>query len=665
MDNGRDNNNINSNIRKNRNINPRGQMNGRGINRVNIPSDFDNRSVGSRSANNPNMNNRSVANRNSQRVNGPNNKNSARMNMPSNNMPNDRNRPNQNRQGQNMMNRTDTSSRTNSGYSTFASNNDMSNSASITEQRRNSNVVRQVGKRSGLYENPNANFDGTNTNYDNSVEKEDNKVMKNIEEIFKVDKDNKKVSHNQEMSKVVICTMLIFLGMFVYIGYFMTAKAPDEVNNKENAHIALYEKNVDRGTIYDRTGKTVLAETKDHKRTYPYNGRYAHLVGAVGGKYRSGMEERYSISLLTSSQSYMTQLVNELKGDKQKGNDLVLTVDNNVQEAAEKAISNYDEAVAIAMDPTTGEVMAMISKPDFDPNNVENELAEEDQHKNDKGYETPFMNRATLGAYAPGSTFKIITTLSYLRQNKNDINSFSYKCTGEAFGLNCHAKNGHGTQTLREAFVNSCNTAFADIVVGGSGKFDIDKYKKDASSLFIGSGIPYRYGQPYKGNFELSQNSSDKEKAHAAIGQAKTTIAPLHNAMITCAIANGGDIMKPKLVKKIQTPGGKVIEEVKDEKYENRMTKEETDILSDFMKGVCDDDKAVFASNKFEMKGKTGTAEIDKNGNRLQHCWFTGYAEKDGKKLVTTVIIPKQPENSYGGKVAGPVAMAMANAYFQ
>lgn len=497
-------------------------------------------------------------------------------------------------------------------------------------------------------------------NIDGEDEKEENKVMKNIEEIFKVDKDNKKISHNNEMSKVVLTIVIVFVGMFAYMGYFLMVSSKDVVNTSENRHAKLLEKTIKRGSILDRNGN-VLAETKStdndtSQRVYPYGSLYAHLVGVSSSVYNSGFEVRFGNALVTSNQGYLTKLVNEIKKQKSLGDNIVLTVDTDVQKAADAALSKYERGAAIAMDPDTGEVIAMYSKPGFDPNKISEEFKELNQRK-----DSPFTNRVTMGTYPPGSTFKLITTLGYLRQNNNNIDSYSYTCTGtdEESGLNCFGKTAHGKETLKESVYHSCNTSLANV----GKQLKLKKFSEDVNSVFIGTGVPYRYGEPYKGQFKLKDSDNIKMKAQTFIGQGETLITPLHNAMITCAIANGGYVMQPKILSKIESASGKVISEVKNEKSKEIMTKQETDILSDFMKAVVDKGTAAgkFTSNKYEVRGKTGSAEI--NEARDSHAWFTGFAKgNNGKRIVVTVIVEK---GGIGGQVATVVARQMYDAYFK
>ena len=257
------------------------------------------------------------------------------------------------------------------------------------------------------------------------------------------------------------------------------------------------------------------------------------------------------------------------------------------------------------MDPSTGKILAMVSKPDFDPNTVSqnwNELSTSE--------DSVLLNRATQGQYAPGSTFKLVTTLEFMRENA-DFDSYSYNCTGSIESgdvtIHCYGGHVHGQVTLRDSLAYSCNTSFSNI--GRS--LNADTYKDTAQELLFNKKLPSVL--PYsKSQFTLTSSDTEAERMMTAMGQGKTQVSPYHMALITSAIANGGTLMKPYLVDSVTNNAGNVIEKTKPEKYKDLMTSKEAAQLKDYMTAVTDYGTAsVLGGQNYTAAGKTGTAEFE------------------------------------------------------
>ena len=214
--------------------------------------------------------------------------------------------------------------------------------------------------------------------------------------------------------------------MMGYISYFNVVKSRDIISSPYNKRQDSYADRVIRGKILDRNGnvlaQTNVAEDGTETREYPYNNIFAHVVGYTA-QGKSGLESVSNFELLTSNAFFVDKLKNEFQDKKNQGDNVVTTLDTNLQEAAYDALGSNKGAVVV-MDPSTGKILAMVSKPDFDPNTVSqnwNELSTSE--------DSVLLNRATQGQYAPGSTFKLVTTLEFMRENA-DFDSYSYNCTG-------------------------------------------------------------------------------------------------------------------------------------------------------------------------------------------------------------------------------------------
>ena len=225
-----------------------------------------------------------------------------------------------------------------------------------------------------------------------------------------------------------------------------------------------------------------------------------------------------------------------------------------MQEAADEALGLYRGAVVVT-EVKTGRVLAMVSKPDYDPNTIAEQWTalNEDQEK------AALLNRATQGLYPPGSTFKIVTALAYIRQFPDTWENYSFNCTGAySHGQNrisCYHGSVHGQVDLTTSFAKSCNASFANIGMS----LNRGAFGETIDSLLFNQELPIPL--PYKQtSVELDGNSTDDEVIQTSIGQGKTQITPMQLNMITAAIANGGELMQPIFVDAVKNADGRVLE---------------------------------------------------------------------------------------------------------
>ena len=348
--------------------------------------------------------------------------------------------------------------------------------------------------------------------------------------------------------------------------------------------------------------KTDTAADGSETREYPYGDVFAHVVGySVQGK--SGIESLENYDLLTSDENFLIKLKNEFQDKKNMGDTVVTTLDADLQEAAYQALGEKKGAVVV-MEPKTGKILAMVSKPDFDPNTVESSWNALSTDEN-----SVLLNRATQGQYAPGSTFKVVTLLEFMRENP-DYSSYSYNCTGsiENSGIKIHCYNGHvhGQVSLEESLAYSCNTSFSNIGLS----LDSVKFKKTAEEVLFDSKLPSDL--PYsKSSFTMDSSAGNGTKMMTAMGQGETQVSPYHMALITSAIANGGKLMKPYLVDKVTNASGAVMKETDQKEYKQLMTAEEAAQIKEYMKSVVDYGTAsVLSGQSYTAAGKTGTQNI-------------------------------------------------------
>lgn len=453
---------------------------------------------------------------------------------------------------------------------------------------------------------------------------------------------------------VFVMVFFVFLFMFValYLVYFQLFKAKSLADNSHNRRLWLNEDLVKRGSIYDRNENVLAYSEKDESgkqvRIYNYPEASAPVTGYSSNTYgKTGIEKSYNKELLAiSGENFSNFRKMVVKNDT--GNDLHLSLDQNIQNIVYNYLSAYKGSCVI-MNPSTGQILAMVSTPSFNPNTLENDWNNLIQTTDGR-----LVNRATLGLYRPGSAFKIITSASIL---DNKIDTF-YNDKGSEVIQGYEIKNYDdqifGNLDLRSAFVNSSNTYFANKAVN-LGK---DKLAK-TSENFV-------FNKDYK--FDLDKNNSvipfkdlnEADLAMTGFGYGKTQITPLHMAMITSAIANDGIMMKPRLVDKITNKEKDVVYESENEILSKATSEDTANTIRDMMVEVVNSGTGTSAYlNWVQLAGKTGTA--DKADGNVD-AWFVGFAPAYEPKIAFALVI--EDSQGTGGEVAAPLARNIVRDIF-
>ena len=312
---------------------------------------------------------------------------------------------------------------------------------------------------------------------------------------------------------------------------------------------------------------------------------------------------------------------------------MFLNIAMQLRDSFSKLVALGDnKGAVVVMEPSTGKILAMVSKPSFDPNNVSENW---DALNNDEN--SSLLNRATLGQYTPGSTFKLVTTLAFMRQNP-DYNNYSFECNGEfsqnGATIHCYNSTAHGEENLTDSVANSCNSSFSNIGL----QLDKAEWRKTAKQMLFNSKLPgdVKYNES---SFRLKTDAGDADTMMTAIGQGETQVSPYHMAMIVSTIANGGKLMKPYLVDKITNYAGTTVKKYMPESYKELMTSSEAAQLTEYMKAVVDyGTGAALSGASYTVAGKTGTAEVSEDGNTV-HSWFVGFSNVDNPELAISVCV--------------------------
>ena len=466
---------------------------------------------------------------------------------------------------------------------------------------------------------------------------------------------DKKAYNRSIYSLTYIFSFLLFL-VIGYYSYFLVAQGKTFVNNTYNKRQDLLAQYIERGKILSSDGavlaQTITNEDGEEVRVYPYGSVFSHAVGRVLHG-RTGIEQSESFTMLNSSVSGFGKLTNTLNGVKTAGDNVVSTLNAKLQQVAYDALGDYRGAVVV-LEPSTGKILAMVSKPDYNPNTITEkwESLNEDQA-------SPLLNRATQGLYPPGSTFKLLTTLEYIRENPN-YEDYEYQCKSEdrINHVTIHCANGtrHGKENLKESFANSCNTSFATL--GSS--LNMDSFRNLCESMLFNKTLPTSF-KTAQSSFVLNSQSDPNDYPQTVIGLGKTQISPLHNAMIAATVANGGLMMKPYYVDRIETFEGSLVKRYYPDSYGQVISKKEAAILSDYMKEVVENGTGSKLSGmKVSVAGKTGTADYEIG--KPSHAWFIGFAPVENPQIAISVIVES---SGTGSRYAVPVAKKIIEAYFK
>ncbi len=349
------------------------------------------------------------------------------------------------------------------------------------------------------------------------------------------------------------------------------------------------------------------------------------------------------------------------------GNDLILTINRELQRVAWNSLEGRPGAI-VALDPNNGEILSLVSSPAYNPNLFAGSLSEEEWLSLKGDLLHPLTNRAIQGQYAPGSIFKVITAIAALERGIASRDK-RFSCSG-AFPFKdrvfrCWRKEGHGTLNLKEAIIHSCDVYFyqlgletgVDNIVDFSKRFGLGK--ASGIDLFEEEKglLPHRRWR----EGSLSREWFEGDTVNLSIGQGYLLVTPLQMANLISAVASRGKLYRPYLVKRILSPEGEIIKEVRPRLIkEVRLEKKNLDLLRESLFSVVNEMGTGWRAKikGIEVAGKTGTAE---NPLGEDHAWFIGFAPYREPKIALAILVE---HGGMGGKVAAPIAKKIFEAYF-
>ena len=463
-----------------------------------------------------------------------------------------------------------------------------------------------------------------------------------------------------ERKKQVLASMLVFIFLFAFLmlylvsNYFLNRKV--YINNSYSKQEANLMKENLRGSILSSDGEilaySVINPDGTQKRVYPFGATFCHAVG-FSSMGKSGVEYDQNYYLLKSFDNPLIRAEDTSKTGLAKGCDVITTLDSRLQKIADDQLGNRDGAVIVS-DVKTGKILALVSHPSFDPNDIDDLW---DGLIDDKD-NSALMNRVTQGQYPPGSTFKIFTAYEY-RKEGFDLEDYSYDCEGyyinNGYRISCYHGGGHGTVDFKASFAKSCNSSFANIGMS----LNRDKFMSGLNDLLFFKELPDICGNA-KTAVSSYDLSDDYKQMQTSIGQGETSVSPFHIHLVTSGIANDGLTMKPYLTESIVNSKNTTIKEYYPSGYREIMSVEDAAFLKDLMIAVVTDGTAsTLKGDLYTAAGKTGSAEYNNVGD--SHGWFTGFAPAEDPKISVTVIVEK---GGTGSSSAVPLAKALLDEYF-
>lgn len=456
---------------------------------------------------------------------------------------------------------------------------------------------------------------------------------------------------NNRIIKILILLSVMFFSLICYLTYIQVFQREMLVENPYNKRQWDTEIGTQRGNIMDCNG-VLLAETRDSVRVYPYKAMYAHIIGYNSRTYgRINLEYTYNDELLAKSE--LSDIIGT--SGREYGYDLMLTIDHSIQEYAYNLLGKNNGSV-IAINPKTGEIIAMVSKPDFDPND-EQLIENWNDLINDEN--SPFLARTTSGLYAPGSTFKLLTALSAV---ENDLEGMEFEDRGSVeIGGNVFENQNtksYGKIDLTEGFAVSSNVVFCTLgaELGGS--------KLLSAAERFGFNKTFDFDIDYKKSTFPIDIKDDADEAALAIGQGDILATPLQMAMVTCGIANEGVIMNPYLVRGVLNANGDFVREPKPKVLYNSAgslgTKKIVDMMVETVKTGTGKNAGIYG---IDVAGKTGTAENEQIffSEDKEHTWFVGFAPAYEPEIA--VVVMMEYSGGTGGGNCAPIARKIMQKY--
>ncbi|GAA1563960.1 penicillin-binding transpeptidase domain-containing protein [Kribbella sancticallisti] len=478
---------------------------------------------------------------------------------------------------------------------------------------------------------------------------------------------------NSAIRRLAVAAIILMLALMANSTYLQAFRADDLNGRNDNRRVRDEQFSVNRGPIL--IGSTPIAQSKpsndrfEFQRTYasgplyaPVTGYYSYIFG------RAGIELNQNSQLNGSDPSLVFRRVIDVITDRrQQGASVSLTLNAAAQQAAYNGLAGKKGAV-VAIEPKTGKVLALVSRPSYDPNvlaghDLDEVSAAWKRLNEDKT--RPMSNRAIKELYPPGSTFKLVTSAAALSSGKYTPETKVHspaelplpQTTVPLVNENGRNCGGSDNATLTVALRNSCNTAFGTIGLA----LGPDALREQAEKFGFGERQLPELGAVAS---QFPGDPNQPQTAQSAIGQFDVRSTPLQMAMVAAGIANGGDVMKPYLVQGVRTADLKTVSETKPESLHQAVSPEVAAQLTAMMVDVVNNGTGKPGRiDGVQVAGKTGTAQT--SPEKPPFAWFTSFAPANDPKVAVAVMIEDANvarDDIAGGTLAAPIAKRVMEA---
>lgn len=472
-----------------------------------------------------------------------------------------------------------------------------------------------------------------------------------------------RVALGKRLTALITAFAVLFAALIANLTYLQVINASTIQHMSSNNHTIAKSAYVQRGAIITSDGVTLAESLRQedgtYLRSYPQGSLAAHTVGYISTRYGSSGIESTMNDTLTGSSNYSDwkSALYSLAGVQEPGNTVALTINSQMQRAAESALEGYTGAVVV-LDPSTGAVLAKASAPTYSYDQL-------DDIMKSGGSGSQLLDRTTQALYSPGSTFKAVTLSAALDTGTTSLDTVYDAEPALTIGgaeVSNYGYNDYGTPTLKEAFALSSNTVFGQVGVQ-VGASNLVKY---ADAFGYGTNI----GQDFNTLPSLMPDPSEMtewETAWAACGQpvgqhaspAGPQVTVMQNAMVAQAVANGGVVMNPYVVDHVLSPEGAVISTTQPKSLGQAISADTASKVKEAMLGVVDHGTGVRAKVQgVQVAGKTGTAQIE---DGKINSFFIGFAPYDNPTLVISVVIEGEDGTDVEGYAAGVAGQVLAS----
>ena len=468
---------------------------------------------------------------------------------------------------------------------------------------------------------------------------------------------------NRQIIKLFGFLLILYALLFGFTSYWSIFDASSLKANQANRRPLLEEQKIKRGSILASDGSVIAksvargsGNNKVYVRRYPRGSLFGNPIGySFVTQGRVGFELAHNDELVGNKTEFLSVL-DQLQGHSQVGDNVQSALDPAAQQAAVNGLAGRRGSV-VALDPATGEVRAMVSIPEYNPNQIPKHFAELNRDQS-----APLFNRATQAGYPPGSTMKVVTATAGLDSGElTPSSTFSGRSPISIEGVPLSNSGGEqfGTIDMTTALTNSVNTWWAQAgeKLGKDTMFKyMDRYGFDAKPRLDYPGFQLAASGVYEGN-RLLGPSDTIDIGRVAIGQERLRVTPLQMAQVAATVANKGELMEPRLWSKVIDPDGR--ETKLDPARQSRVMSEDTAAeLNTMMQSVVREGTGTAAAvSGIDVAGKTGTAEISSGVN---DAWFIGFAPANDPQIAIACVV--EHTSGFGGPTCGPIFKAVAEA---